>query len=366
MSLDGSDRDRADAPNPWSATPKQIDAWLADAAACDGVLFWLLQRDQPQFDELLLCRGFAPQAVRAWALEGVRGDRLFRDAGETGAAEGTIAEMGVQSAGLSASAHALVFVQPESVERRLAWTGVFVREGDAFAATERAMLCALVRLWQATFNRPAEHGLSRLLVGADNRLIHADPACHLTLLRTGVPAQRLVDEVRQVREQRWPGAGDDAPHDMAIELGDRPVWIVSRRARAIDLPGAHHWLLELRPLAPGELPAVGVLADERIARSLAFIHDHFHEGPSLAEIARHVHVSPFHFHRVFSRQVGVSPKQYLQMKQMQSARWMLRSRRTPISRIARETGFSSHGHFTATFGRVVGVSPTDYRARAGR
>src|SRR5690606_30298086 len=101
---------------------------------------------------------------------------------------------------------------------------------------------------------------------------------------------------------------------------------------------------------------VGVVPDLRIARALGYIHDHFAESPSLNDVANAVHISPFHFHRLFSKVVGVTPKQYVLQKQIQVARWLLRSRNMPISRIAEETGFASHGHFTSTFRRFVGAS----------
>jgi AraC family transcriptional regulator, regulatory protein of adaptative response / methylated-DNA-[protein]-cysteine methyltransferase len=106
---------------------------------------------------------------------------------------------------------------------------------------------------------------------------------------------------------------------------------------------------------------VGIVSDPRIAQAIAYIHENFDSSPSLTDIARHVHVSPFHFHRLFSKQVGASPKHYLQKKQLQMARWWLRRTNTAIANVAKQAGFSSHGHFTSTFHRVVGKSPSEYR-----
>jgi len=139
------------------------------------------------------------------------------------------------------------------------------------------------------------------------------------------------------------------------------VWVCFRRCRAVEGPGHEHWYLEVRSLEPDELTTVGLVADPRIAQALAFIHEQFAQAPSLADISRHVHVSPFHFHRLFTRQVGISPKHYLQRKQLQVAKWLLRQGGVPIATIAVRTGFSSHGHFTSTFHRLVGVSPSEYR-----
>ena len=104
-----------------------------------------------------------------------------------------------------------------------------------------------------------------------------------------------------------------------------------------------------------------VLDGGRIARAIAYLHDVYPESPSLAQISKQAHMSPFHFHRLFSRQAGISPKHYLQKKQLQVAKWLLRSSKHSIGSIAAHTGFASHGHFTSTFHRLVGVSPTEYR-----
>jgi len=152
--------------------------------------------------------------------------------------------------------------------------------------------------------------------------------------------------------------------DMALEVAGTPLWIMFRKARLLPRDDALQWHLQVRALEEDALPPVGVVKDDRVARAIAHIHDHFHESPSLADIAQVVHVSPFHFHRLFTRQVGVSPKHYLQRKQLQVAKWLLRQGGIPIGDIAQRTGFSSHGHFTSTFHRLVGLSPSDYREQA--
>lgn len=158
-------------------------------------------------------------------------------------------------------------------------------------------------------------------------------------------------------EQRYPNWVDYAAHDLVLELDRQPVWVVLRRSQALEDARAVHWHLELRPLEADDMPAVGLLKDDRIARALAYIHEHFAESPSLSDIARIVHISPFHFHRLFTRMVGLSPKIYLQRKQLQVAKWLLRKGGMPIGQIARKSGFSSHGHFTSTFHRIVGTAP---------
>jgi AraC-like DNA-binding protein len=173
-----------------------------------------------------------------------------------------------------------------------------------------------------------------------------------------------VDSFLPTVAQRWDAFDDQRERDVAMMFDGITQWIRFRMYNPLGRDDAIHWRLELTPLENGELPAVGLIEDERIAQALAYIHDHFHESPNLSNIAKAVHLSPFHFHRIFSKLVGISPKQYLQSKQLQTARWLLRSTSKAIGDIAEATGFASHGHFTSTFHRVVGLSPSEYREKS--
>ncbi len=51
---------------------------------------------------------------------------------------------------------------------------------------------------------------------------------------------------------------------------------------------------------------------ERVARVIRYLDEHHTEQPDLAELARCVRLNPFHFHRLFSRWAGVTPKDFLQ------------------------------------------------------
>ncbi len=367
------------APDPWRHDPAAVSAWLAQRAGVRAWQLWLLRADDPAADELLASSGFDEPALQRWVTRGRTRDELMRLAMRHGAAQGRIEDAGLEpSAELPRAAAAVVCAQIESPNEGLWWRLVAARPAPAFSQTETETLAIVLRLWQALFNRPCGQGAARLILGADDRLIHADPACRLLMLGCGLCVTELVARMHEIRAQRWPGEDDGLPHDFALEMGGAVRLVVMQRVRPVahtastslgaepraaapDAGEASHLRVELRPLEEGELPAVGRLEDDRIARALAYIHDHYRESPDLSCVARQAHISPFHFHRVFTRCVGVSPKHYVQMKQLQEARWRLRSERTPVGAIARETGFASHGHFTATFRRAVGLSPTEYR-----
>jgi AraC family transcriptional regulator of adaptative response/methylated-DNA-[protein]-cysteine methyltransferase len=51
-------------------------------------------------------------------------------------------------------------------------------------------------------------------------------------------------------------------------------------------------------------------AYSRIAQAIDYIQEHYQQQPSLEEIAEQVHLSPFHFQRLFTEWAGVSPKSF--------------------------------------------------------
>jgi len=162
--------------------------------------------------------------------------------------------------------------------------------------------------------------------------------------------------------QRWPGLDDTRAHDITLDLDGRPAWLRFRRLAPHPAPAEPKgWYVELRGLDGGDAPPVGLVDDPRVGRTMGMLADRFAEGVTLADAAEAEGVSPFHFHRLFSRQAGVSPKQFVLRSQLMIAKWRLRASRRPINDIAAETGFASHGHFTATFTRMVGATPSAYR-----
>ena len=85
----------------------------------------------------------------------------------------------------------------------------------------------------------------------------------------------------------------------------------------------------------------------------------------LADLSRLTGVSAHHLVECFTRDVGVSPRQYLLSVRIQTAREMLVSTDIAITELALELGFSSSQHFAATFKRLTGETAAGYRGRMG-
>jgi AraC-like DNA-binding protein len=110
-----------------------------------------------------------------------------------------------------------------------------------------------------------------------------------------------------------------------------------------------------------------VAADAELVRllpTLKFMQQEFHRNPTLDEIAKKAHLSPFHFHRRFTDLIGQTPKHFLLGCQIHEAKRLLASRRRELAQIATDCGFAHQSHFTSRFKQATGLTPTRWRRLA--
>jgi AraC-like DNA-binding protein len=108
-------------------------------------------------------------------------------------------------------------------------------------------------------------------------------------------------------------------------------------------------------------------ADPEVARlvpALHFMNAQYSRVPTLTEIARTVHLSPYHFHRRFTELLGITPKHYLLDCQIRRAKKLLVEKDKPLSDIASTCGFAHQSHFTSRFKQATGLTPTRWRRMA--
>ncbi len=100
----------------------------------------------------------------------------------------------------------------------------------------------------------------------------------------------------------------------------------------------------------------------RIAEAISFINGNFRTQPALEEIAAKVHVSPFHFQRLFTEWAGVSPKKFLQYITVEHAKKMLKEKQATLFETAVETGLSGTGRLHDLFMTIEGMTPGEYKS----
>lgn len=99
---------------------------------------------------------------------------------------------------------------------------------------------------------------------------------------------------------------------------------------------------------------------DRIARAITFIVDQASRQPSLNEIAAHVHLSPFHFQRLFCRWAGVTPKRFLQVLTVEHAKQLLRES-APLLEVSHALGLSSASRLYDHFVQLEAATPGEYK-----
>jgi AraC family transcriptional regulator, regulatory protein of adaptative response / methylated-DNA-[protein]-cysteine methyltransferase len=99
---------------------------------------------------------------------------------------------------------------------------------------------------------------------------------------------------------------------------------------------------------------------ERIAQAIAYLESNWKAQPDLDEVAKQVHLSPFHFQRMFTEWAGVSPKKFLQYLSIEH----LRSRIFDVRNLfdaAESAGLSAPSRVYDLFVSIEGVTPQKYR-----
>jgi transcriptional regulator GlxA family with amidase domain len=94
-----------------------------------------------------------------------------------------------------------------------------------------------------------------------------------------------------------------------------------------------------------------------------WILQHLAADLSVAALAARTAMSPRNFARVFTREAGVTPGDFVEAARLDAARARLEETGAPIERIAHACGFGTAEHMRRAFQRRLHVSPQDYRAR---
>lgn len=186
--------------------------------------------------------------------------------------------------------------------------------------------------------------------------------------------QNMVEAVRN-RLAQLAEAGDSAEPVsgerilLADLYGDYKTFRVVTYAKYPALGDGAFVALNLIP-CPGEwatLKQTDFAADAELSRlvpALRFMAAEFHRSPTLVEIAKTVHLSPFHFHRRFTELMGLTPKHFLLDCQIDAAKRALLAGEKELSDIASDCGFAHQSHFTSRFKQATGLTPTRWRRMA--
>jgi len=100
---------------------------------------------------------------------------------------------------------------------------------------------------------------------------------------------------------------------------------------------------------------------DRIAEAINYIKLNFKNQPNLDDVAEKVHLSPFHFQRLFTDWAGISPKKFLQYLSLDYAKNLLKDKQATLFDTAFETGLSGTGRLHDLFINIEGMTPAEYK-----
>ncbi len=103
------------------------------------------------------------------------------------------------------------------------------------------------------------------------------------------------------------------------------------------------------------------LAPGKLNHTLMIIEEHLADEVHLNQLAAAVHLSPFHFARMFKRAMGQAPHAYITLQRIEHAKSLLRDGVLPLVEVAARVGYQTQAHFTDVFHKYTGITPRAYR-----
>jgi AraC family transcriptional regulator of adaptative response/methylated-DNA-[protein]-cysteine methyltransferase len=101
---------------------------------------------------------------------------------------------------------------------------------------------------------------------------------------------------------------------------------------------------------------------DRIAKAITYITANVTAQPTLDDVAAHVHLSPFHFQRLFSRWAGTTPKRFLQVLTLELGKKLLEESGSLLE-VSDRLGLSSSSRLHDHFVQLEAVTPGEYRSK---
>ena len=97
----------------------------------------------------------------------------------------------------------------------------------------------------------------------------------------------------------------------------------------------------------------------KIREAIAFMQRHLDRSLAIEDIANSVHMSQYHFMRMFKENVGMPPSKFHMLQRIEKSKTLLKNK-TPIAEVALALGFSSQSHFSQAFSKQVGMTPRQF------
>jgi YesN/AraC family two-component response regulator len=147
--------------------------------------------------------------------------------------------------------------------------------------------------------------------------------------------------------------------------GKRPAWELMDLYHRISSHPANDLDIESRAVALA-FSIVKFSAREprnlhSLQRAREYVHAHYSENLTLAQVARAAGVHPVYLGQIFRQEFGETLGEYLNRIRVRAAAGMLANSDLPLSAVALELGFYDQSHFNRVFRQLTGATPGTFR-----
>lgn len=128
---------------------------------------------------------------------------------------------------------------------------------------------------------------------------------------------------------------------------------------SVELALNNHRLRKIDPKRNQEV--VDSEAPFKIRKTIKYINEHIQDKLEVTQLADIAGLDVAYYSRMFKKYIGTSPYQFILQRKIERAEALLSTSNYKISEIAYDLGFQSHASFSASFHKINGSTPEDYR-----
>jgi len=154
----------------------------------------------------------------------------------------------------------------------------------------------------------------------------------------------------------------------AVEAGAEPQLIlglnyeaIQRLSRLDAFEDVCFWIVGVLDKFLDGVANAALSSSGLVRECICFMHENLSARLSVTDIAARVHISPSRLSHLFKAETGMSIMNYLVRARLDEAKRLLASPGTSVAQVAEQVGFDDPAHFSRSFKRAEGISPSDYR-----
>jgi AraC-like DNA-binding protein len=161
--------------------------------------------------------------------------------------------------------------------------------------------------------------------------------------------RRVIETGQPIVNRIEPAPEDDTSTSMVVV---NKIPLRNEKGRIVAVAGFSRRVAQSRALSS---------VSKKLSKAVEYLHRNFSSEIKTSDLAKQADLSVRQFERSFKKALGTTVRQYLLRIRLDHAQYLLQNTEDTILIVALSVGFYDHAHFTRTFTREKGISPKQYR-----